>query len=179
MVTHGSAIADTKSEAVAALKTIIEGKFTVLNAVTGDLTNDGLEDWAGIVVRGNPPNVTQRLYVLTRDKNGLALAESSPEVGFTDCAGTCLPELLFKKGSFFVYLSSRGGWGASGATTQFKFYRGQWRAIGRQTYRLNTENDSEDSTDENLLTGAYISNGKKGTGKPAVELLKDFNLGEY
>ncbi|MBK8525471.1 MAG: hypothetical protein IPL58_16430 [Betaproteobacteria bacterium] len=47
IVTCSSAFADTKSDAAVALKTIVEGDFSVLCEVTGDLTNDGFESIKG------------------------------------------------------------------------------------------------------------------------------------
>jgi hypothetical protein len=186
------AMADGNPEVVNVLKSKIDGKFAVLSETTGDLNNDGLDDWVGIVVIGSPPNATQRVFVLTRN-NGLVFAESSLEVAYKDCAGTCLPEIWpIKKGSFFVAQSDSGGWGSAGTTTQFKLYKGQWRAIGQRTYRLDAQNNLEYSTDANLLTGAFVSNHssgttrgkatkakKRGTGKPLLLLLKDFDVGQF
>ena len=192
LLTYSNAKADSNSDANNSLKLVIKDDFTVLSYATGDLNNDALEDWVGIILIQRPSDTFQRLYVLTREPNKyLVVAAASPEVGYTDCGGTCGTDVSIMNGSFFVVQSSRGGWGNENTTTQFKFYKNKWRALGRKTYRIDMRTGDQSETDKNLLTGEYTSaitpefasgnsagptQRKNGIEKPALLLLKDFQL---
>lgn len=194
-LSFSNAQADIISDAANALRSIIAEDFTVLTDATGDLNNDGLDDWVGIILTKRVSDTFQRLYVLTQGpKKSLVFSEASPEVGYTDCAGTCGSEVSIKNGSFYVVQFDRGGWGSANTTTQFKLYKNKWCALGRKTYRIDMTTGNESETDTNLLTGEYTSaitpeftrgnsagptKRKSGIEKPALLLLKDFDLGQF
>jgi hypothetical protein len=187
-----NAKADSNPEATKTIQSIVNETFTVLSEATGDLNNDGLEDWVGIILVNKPSGASQRLYVLTEGK-GFTLAETSQATSYTDCGGSCGSEITVKNGSFYVVQFSRGGGLSASSTTQFKFYRNKWRAIGQKTFTADFINDTEYATDTNLLTGAYTitatsgnasgdpkaTKNERGIGKPAMQLLKDFDLGQF
>ena len=189
-----NANADSVSDATKALQAIVKEKFTVINYDIGDLNNDGLEDWVGIITFEKLSGTTQRLCVLTRDvSNGLVLAEATRETTYTDCGGSCGSEVMVSNGSFYVTQFSRWGGGSSSAKTQFKLYKNIWRAIGYTAFDMDLNNGSDFTRDTNLLTGAYktVANsvdasGKpnkpkntSGTGKSVMELLKDLDLSQH
>jgi hypothetical protein len=193
LVLQGNADADANPEATTAIRSIVRESFTVLSETRGDLNNDGVEDWVGIILINRPSGAFQRLYVLTKG-NGFTLAEASQETSYTDCGGSCGSEISeLKNGSFYVVQFSRGGGLSASATTQFKFYKNQWRAIGYRTFSVDFGNDTEHATDTNLLTGAYTitatsgnasgdpkpTKNERGIGKPAMQLLRDFDLGQF
>ena len=195
LLSFSNAKADSNTEATNALKSVIKEDFTVLSYATGDLNNDGLEDWVGIILVQRLSDTFQRLYVLTRKPNkSLVFAEASPVVGYTDCGGTCGSEISINEGGFIVVQFDRGGWGSANATTQFKYYKSKWRALGRKTYRIDMTTGDQSESDKNLLSGEYTSaitpefssgnsagpiKRKSGIEKPVLLLLKDFDLGQF
>lgn len=193
----GDAQAASNPDAVRALKGLIKEEFQVYSEATGDLTDDGQADWVGIVLIKKADTTFQKIYVLTLKDNNLVFTAASKEVEYTDCGGSCGSEILeIKKGSFYVMQGDKGGWGAAGATTQFKLYKGDWRAIGYTTVRIDFTKNTDYSSDENLLTGHYtstlnfinshgksITKNKKGHGKPSpltpANLLVNFDLSQF
>jgi len=194
LLSFSNANADSNSEVTSTIKSIANAEFTILSAATGDLNNDGLEDWAGIIKIKRLTGNFQQLYVLTRTTNNhLKFSEASMEVDYIDCGGSCSSEVSYESKSFYVTQASHNGVSNDSATTQFKFYKNKWRAIGLKTYRADFENDIETITDANLITGTYKSvwtkgalSGnpvptvrKSGKSKPVIKLLKDLDLGQF
>ena len=186
-------MAAPNQEAAAVLETLIKEKFTIYSEATGDLNNDGLVDWVGIVLTEKPSDTVAQLYVLVQ-KNGFKLSEKSMGVSFGDCAGHCGPEIFpIKNGSFYIHQSTAYGGGMSYATTQFKLYKNIWRAIGVDQGGISdVEKGTMHSINTNMLTGSYISTEEhitskgvikkttqSGTVKPELLLLRDFDLGTF
>ena len=163
----------------------------------GDLNNDGLEDWAGILSkdRGDDPPLI-RLVVLIKLRNG-SYVESASSMEVEDnfrFSGSSAFDFDIKNSSIYLETTGRTCCTASSTVFQFKLHNGLWRLVGKRTSSGNTvsgEDDNDDisqTEDTNMLTGLTISTvvrGKKKRERRRINkwptyLLKDFNFsGNY
>lgn len=180
---HSREIA-TPPEVESSLRVVVSDTFTVIAQDAGDINGDGKEDWVGVIKIEREAGPTQQLYVLIRNDD-LKVEGASKEVEYLDCGGSCyIADLKMKNNSFFIQINSKNGYDSiSTFRLQFKQYKGEWRAIGRKTSNYEIGSGVETESDENLLTGFFISTTaaptKKqitGHGKPEKLLLKDFDL---
>lgn len=171
------------------LKSTLKGEDRLSNEAKGDLNNDGLEDWAGVIQRqaANSSPTTQ-LYVLLRLREGVyRIAEKSKEAPVVG-AGCCWVESLeISRSSIYIQNNAKTATTMEAATHQFKLYKGEWRLVGLRIYYDDHSSDASNTTetDMNLLTGAVIEKKQKGDNKPvtmrrqkkfATYLLKNFDF---
>jgi hypothetical protein len=171
------------------LKSTLKATDELSVQAKGDVNEDGLEDWAGVINRRPADSsATYQLFVFLQVRNGgYHLAEKSREEEIPGM-GCCWVESLEISGAS-VYIQNNGKTGDTmeAATHQFKLYRGEWRLVGLKiSYtdfrpKLTAENDTE----MNLLTGLVVEKRQKGDNKPVVTkrrrkfakyLLKDFDF---
>ncbi|MBL8387675.1 MAG: hypothetical protein JNK17_05645 [Hydrogenophaga sp.] len=155
----------------ASLRADVRAEYEILSSLVDDLNQDGLPDWVGVlkIQRSHGPHT--RIYVLQREKSGMAVKGRSKEIAFMDCAGTCGVEMHdAKRGDFFVRQYDAGGWGRVGVITQFSLRNHRWIAIGQRRTSIDADHDVEETVDVNLLTGQFvtskISGGMSGHASP-------------
>jgi hypothetical protein len=173
------------------LKAALKSEDKLESEAKGDLNNDGLADWAGLIKRKKAPpfideeagetDQTYQLYILLQTgRGGYQIAEKSKESGVFGLGANFFDELEIKNSS--LYLLLRGNF-CCGTSWQFKLYKGEWRLIGWRNF--NVQPDESYQTDRNLLTGDVIEERQTGERKPVIKrykkkfprvLLKDFNL---
>lgn len=153
----------------------------------GDLNGDGLEDWAGVILREKSEVVrTSQLYVLVQQPTGgYRVAEKSLEAEIAGMGCCWTEDLRISRSSVYIQNNAKTAATMEAATHQFKFYKNEWRLIGVKIYYLDHSTDTSTETDMNLLTGAVIETKSKGDRKPAIRrrkqvfgrfLLKDFDF---
>lgn len=171
------------------LKSTLKGEDRVSVEAKGDLNNDGLEDWAGVIQRQKSEiNQTTQLYVLVRlQQGGYRVAEKSLEAPVAG-AGCCWVESLeINRSSIFIQNNAKTATTMEAATHQFKLHQGRWRLVGLKIYfdDRGTGNNLTTETDMNLLTGSVIVKKQKDENRPMTKksrkkfstyLLKDFNF---
>lgn len=155
----------------ASLRADVQAEYEILSSLVGDLNQDGLPDWAGVLKIQRSDGPYTRIYVLQRAGSGMAVTGRSKEIAFMDCAGTCGVEMhAAKRGSFFVRQYGAGGWGKVGVMTQFSLRNNRWIAIGQRRTSVDGGLDVEETVDINLLTGQHVtskvSGGMSGTSSP-------------
>ena len=185
---HTAALAQTNFQTSEAfVKSIVSGKDNLTVEAKGDLNNDGLEDWAGVIYRDKPNfGSTYQLYVLLRQKSGdYHLAEKSLEETIPGMGCCWVEDLQIKGSSIYIQQNAKTASTMEAATHQFKMHQRQWRLIGVRIYYLDHVADTSTETDMNLLTGLVIEKKQKGERNPTTKkskrkfglhLLKDFNF---
>lgn len=169
------------------LKATLKGEDRVSIEARGDLTGDGLEDWAGVIHRKQEDfSSTSQLYVLLRlRQGGYRVAEKSREATNAG-AGCCwVEDLDIRRASLYIQNNAKTGSTMEAATHQFKFYGGGWRLVGLRIYYVDLSSDASTETDMNLLTGSVTEKKQKGENKPtttrrrhkfSARFLKDFDF---
>lgn len=166
---------------------------SVLFHHSGDLNNDGLEDWVGILSKDRREEAPLiKLVVLTKLHSGHYIeSASSMEVEdnyrFSPSGSF---DFDIKNSSIYFETSGHTCCMSSSTVYQFKLYDGVWRLVGKRTSSGNTVS-GEDVHDEisrmedvNMLTGLTISTVVRGNKKSelrvikkrGVFLLKDFDF---
>ena len=167
---------------------------------TGDLNNDGLEDWAGILSKDKAEEAEEapliKLVVLIKLHSGhYAESASSMEVkDYYRFSPSSSFDFEIKNSSIYFSTSAHTCCVVYSSVYQFKLYNGVWRLVGKKTSSGNTfsgENPDDDFSKEedvNMLTGLTISTVVRGNkksekrfiNKTRVFLLKDFDFsGSY
>jgi hypothetical protein len=175
------------SSSDAFVKSILKGKDSLAAQATGDLNNDGLADWAGVIQREKADfRSTYQLYVLLRQRQGgYQVAEKSLEeqIAGMGCCG--VEDLRISGSSIYIQNNAKTAATMEAATHQFKLYQGQWRLVGVRIYYIDHSKDVTTDTDMNLLTGVVIEKKQRGSRKPTTKrsskkfgrhLLKDFDF---
>jgi hypothetical protein len=175
------------SSTEAFLKSTLKGEDRLSIEARGDLNDDGLEDWAGVIERKkSDDSSTSQLYVLLRRREGgYHVAEKSKE-DVNAGTGCCWVESLeIKRSSVYIQNNVKTGNTMEAVTHQFKLHKGEWRLIGLKIYSTDLISDATTETDINLRTGAVIEKRQKGESKPitksrrqkiSIYLLKDFDF---
>jgi hypothetical protein len=175
------------SSSDAFVKSILKGEDSLTAQATGDLNNDGLADWAGVIHREKPTfGSSSQLYVLLRlRQGGFQLAEKSLEEQIAGMGCCWVEDLRISRSSIYIQNNAKTAVTMEAATHQFKLYQGQWRLVGVRIYYIDHSKDITTDTDMNLLTGVVIEKRQKGNRKPAIKrwskkfgrhLLKDFDF---
>lgn len=171
------------------LKSILRGEDRLSVEARGDLNDDGLDDWAGVIRRQEPDSSpAYQLYVLLRlRQGGYRVAEETVESPIPG-AGCCwVEDLTIGRSSIYIQSNAKTCCTMEAATHQFKLHRGAWRLVGVRVYYTDLTRNPPDSTDTdmNLLTGLVIEKKQKGDNKPTatrhrkhfpVHFLKDFDF---
>jgi hypothetical protein len=153
----------------------------------GDLNGDGLEDWAGVIQRGEAgSSPTYQLYVLLQaGQSGYRVAERSKEAPIPGMGCCWMENLEIKRSSIYIQNNAKTATTMEAATHQFKLYNGEWRLVGVRIYDIDQSTDVSTETDMNLLTGSVIEKKQKGERKPttrsrrkkfSTSLLKDYDF---
>jgi hypothetical protein len=170
------------------LKATLKGEDQLSVDAKGDLNNDGLEDWVGVIHRrtadGGP---TYQLYVLLQlSGSGYRVTEKSPEAPVPGTGCCWVEDIKISRSSIFIQSNAKTATEMEVAMHQFKLYKGEWRLIG-----VNISNDDHGTgayktkdTEYNLLTGLIIEKSQRGRKKSssrrhkkfATFLLKDFDF---
>lgn len=188
-----SAQAQTTSfeNAEAYVKSVPGVLSNMTKVASGDLAGDGTESLAILIVTQSNADLYQQLFVLAKNKAGqFFVVESSQKIvcGTIDSKPNCfVDDMYVKDQSFYVKGVLSGQCASMQATHQFKFYKGEWRLIGKKTteywLRCSSSGDRWQETDVNLLTNSSISSHKteqeplrtyKGKYAPSKYLLKDY-----
>jgi hypothetical protein len=175
------------SSSEAFVKSILKGEDRLTAQATGDLNNDGLADWAGVIHREKPGfGSTSQLYVLLRQRQGgYQLAEKSLEEQIAGMGCCWVEDLRISRSSIYIQNNAKTAVTMEAATHQFKLYQGEWRLVGVRIYYIDHAKDITTDTDMNLLTGVVIEKRQKDNRKPAIKrwskkfgrhLLKDFDF---
>jgi hypothetical protein len=169
------------------LKSTLKGEDKLSAEARGDLNGDGLEDWAGVILRQKPDSSqTYQLYVLLQSgRNAYRVAEKSKEAPVAG-AGCCwVEDLRISRSSIYIQNNAKTASTMEAATHQFKLYKGEWRLVGVKIYYTDLSSEASTDTDMNLLTGEVIEKRQKGESKPATRrrrqkfsthLLKNFDF---
>jgi hypothetical protein len=152
----------------------------------GDLNNDGLEDWAGILSKdkeGQAPLI--KLVVLTKLKNGHYVESGSSNEVEDYYRYSPSSSYDFEIRNSSIYLSTFGHTCCESSSTvyQFKLYNGIWRLVGKKTISSG-ESVADKIEDVNMLTGLTITTVVRGKNKiqrrysrnMRAFLLKDFDF---
>lgn len=169
------------------LKSTLEGEDRLSLEARGDLNDDGLEDWSGVIERPKSnSSSTSQLYVLLRlPQGGYRVAEKSKEERIGGMGCCWVEDLKISRSSIYIQDNAKTAGTMEVAIHQFKLYRGEWRLIGVRIFYLDVGSDASTETDMNLLTGSVIEKRQKGENKPmtksrrqrfATHLLKDFDF---
>jgi len=168
-------------------KSTLKGGDQLSVQAKGDLNGDGLEDWAGVIQRGETgSSPTYQLYVLVRSgQSGYRVAEKSKEAPIPGMGCCWVENLEIKRSSIYIQNNAKTASTMEAATHQFKLYRGEWRLVGVRIYDIDQSSDTSTETDMNLLTGSVIEKKQKGERKPiassrrkkfSTSLLKDYDF---
>ncbi len=169
------------------LKTILTDHTKLDSEAKGDLNNDRLADWAGLIHREKPNQApTYQLYVLVRlPQGGYRLAEKSKEEQIPGMGCCWVEDLRIERSSIFIQNNAKTATTIEAATHQFKFYKGEWRLVGIKIYYVDNSSDASTETDMNVLTGAVVEKKQKGNRRPTTTrkrkkfgsfLLKDYDF---
>ena len=169
------------------LKTILTDHRKLDSEAKGDLNNDGLADWAGLIHREKPDQTaTYQLYVLLRvPQGGYRLAEKSKEAGIPGMGCCWVEDLRIERSSIYVQNNAKTATTMEAATHQFKFQKGEWRLVGIKIFYVDNSTDASTETDMNALTGAVIEKKQRGNRRPTTTrrrkkfgtfLLKDYDF---
>jgi hypothetical protein len=152
------------------LKSVLKDGAKLAVEAKGDLNGDGLEDWAGVILRGETgSSPTYQLYVLLRSgQSGYRVAEKSKEAPVAGMGCCWVENLEIKRSSIYIQNNAKTASTMEAATHQFKFYNGEWRLVGVRIYDIDQSTDTSTETDMNLLTGSVIEKKQKGERKPAT-----------
>jgi hypothetical protein len=153
----------------------------------GDLNGDRLEDWAGVIQRGETgASPTYQLYVLLRaGQGGYRVAGTSKEAPIPGMGCCWVENLEIKRSSIYVQNNAKTASTMEAATHQFKLYNGEWRLVGVRIYDIDQSSDTSIETDMNLLAGAVIEKKQKGERRPtttsrrkrfSASLLRDYDF---
>ena len=153
----------------------------------GDLNGDGLEDWAGVILREKSDVVrTSQLYVLLQQQQGsYRVAEKSLEEQVAGMGCCWTEDLKITRSSIYIQNNAKSAATMEAATHQFKWYKNEWRLVGVKIYYINHSTDVATETHMNLLTGAVIEKKSRGENKRVTKrrqkafgrfLLKNFNF---
>jgi hypothetical protein len=175
------------SSSDAFVKSILKGEDRLTEQATGDLNNDGLADWVGVIHREKPAfGSTSQLFVLLQlRQGGYKIAEKSREEQHGGMGCCWIEDLRISRSSIYIQNNAKTAATMEAATHQFKLYRGQWRLVGVRIYYLDHGKDVSTDTDMNLLTGVVIEKRQKGERKSTTKrwtrkfgrhLLKDFDF---
>jgi hypothetical protein len=171
------------------LKSTLKAEDWLSFEAKGDLNDDGLEDWAGVINRKHAePSRTDQLYVLLRlRQGGYRVAEKSKEeeIPGTGCCG--VESLEIRRSSIYIQNNVKTDGKMTATTHQFKLHNGAWRLVGMKTYQtdFNPAVLATIDSEVNLLTGSVIEKRQKGDDKPvimrrrkrfATYLLKNFDF---
>ena len=168
-----STAAQTDSPSVEAfLKSTLKAEDELSFHARGDLNGDGLEDWAGVILRKKEaPLQTSQLYVLLRTAaGGFHVREKSKEAEI-DGTGCCYVESLeIKRASIYVQNNFKSDNIMEAVTHQFRFDKDKLRLVGIKISRTDFRPKEPTDTDieMNLLTGAVVEKRGRGEGKPTV-----------
>ena len=150
--------------------TLKKGEELVLEA-KGDLNNDRISDWAGIVKRPKAAfQSTIQLYVLVRQGPAgryrmAATTGEQPHGGMGCC---WVEDLQIKRSSIFIQNIVKSHSDIETAFHQFKLIDNKWRLIGLRIVYLDRRLDALKETDINMLTGTMIVKKQTGNKKPIV-----------
>lgn len=169
------------------LKSTLKGEDRLSLEARGDLNDDGLEDWAGVIERKrSDASSTSQLYILLRlREGGYRVAEKSKEEVNAGTGCCWVEDLEIRRSSVYIQNNAKTGSTMEAATHQFKLHKGEWRLIGLKIYYTDLSADTSTDTDMNMLTGSVIEKRQKGEGKPITRnrrqkistyLLKDFDF---
>lgn len=169
------------------LKQILTRGSSLSVDAKGDLNGDGLEDWAGVILREKSDVLrTSQLYVLLQQpQGGYRVAEKSLEEQVAGMGCCWTEDLKITRASIYIQNNAKTAATMEAATHQFKWYKNEWRLVGVKIYYLDHSTDIATETDMNVLTGAVIEKKWKGENKPTTKrrqkafgrfLLKDFNF---
>jgi hypothetical protein len=169
------------------LKSTLEDGDRLSLEARGDLSGDGLEDWAGVIERRkSDSSSTSQIYVLLRlPQGGYRVAEISKEERISGMGCCWVEDLRIGRSSIYIQNNAKTGVSMEAATHQFKLHQGAWRLIGVRIFYLDVGSDTSTETDMNLLTGSVIEKKQRGENKPmtrsrrkrfATYLLKDFDF---
>jgi hypothetical protein len=171
------------------LKSTLKSDDRLSFVAKGDLNDDGLEDWAGVINRkGADPSRTDQLYVLLGlPQGGYRVAEKSKEeeIPGTGCCG--VEDLEIRRSSIHIQNNVKTDGKMTATTHQFRLHNGVWRLVGIKTYQtdFNPAVPATSDTEVNLLTGSVIEKRQKGDNKPVIShrrkkfatyRLKDFDF---
>ncbi|MCA1576038.1 MAG: hypothetical protein LC794_01585 [Acidobacteria bacterium] len=167
-------------------QTLTHGNSLSVDA-KGDLNGDGLQDWAGVILREKSDLLrTSQLYVLLQQPQGrYRVAEKSLEEQIAGMGCCWTEDLKIIRSSIYIQNNAKTAATMEAATHQFKLYKNEWRLVGVKIYYIDHSTDVATETDMNLLTGAVIEKNWKGENKPTAKrrqnafgrfLLKDFNF---
>lgn len=171
------------------LKSTLKGDAQLSVGAKGDLNDDRLEDWAGLIRREKTDSSpTYQLFVLVGMRQGgyrVAVNTKEEEIAGMGC---CWVESMeISRASIFIQSNAKDASTMEAATHQFKFYKGVWRLVGKKIYLTDFTPDAPATmdTDINLLTGLVVEKEQKGENKPTIKrrhkkfstyLLKDFDF---
>ena len=171
------------------LKSTLKGEDRLSIEAKGDLSGDGLEDWAGVIHRQQADSSpTYQLYVLLRSpQGGFRVAEKSIEEEIPGMGCCWVEDLKIRRNSIYIQNNAKTASIMEAVTHQFKLHKGAWRLVGIRIYHtdLSPEAPATVDTDMNLLTGSVIEKRQQGDNKPvtksrrkkfATYLLKDFDF---
>ncbi len=171
------------------LRVTLKGEDQLSAKAEGDLTDDGLADWVG-VIHGRDPDAapTYQLYVLLQvPPSGYRIAERTQEAEIPGMGCCWLEDLQIRRAGIFVQNNAKDAATMEAATHQFKLSNGQWRLIGLKIYLTDHRPyaRSTKDTDMNLLMGSVIEKVQKRGKKPVLTnrrqkfaacFLKDFDF---
>jgi hypothetical protein len=167
-------------------QTLTRGDSLTVDA-KGDLNGDGVEDWAGVILREKSDVVrTSQLYVLLQQTGGgYRVAEKSREEQVAGMGCCWTEDLKITRSSIYIQNNAKTAATMEAATHQFKLYKNEWRLVGVKIYYIDRSTDITTETDMNILTGAVIEKKWKGQSQPTTKrrqkafgrfLLRDFDF---
>ena len=153
------------------LKSTLKATDELSVQARGDLNQDGLEDWAGVINRRRADSSpTYQLFVLLQVPNGYHIAEKSREEEISGMGCCWVESLEISRAGVYIQNNAKTGDTMEAATHQFKLYRGEWRLVELKIYytdfrpKVTTTID----TDINLVTGSVVEKRQKGENKPVI-----------
>jgi hypothetical protein len=154
------------------LKATLKGNGQLSTKAEGDLNNDGLPDWVGVIRGENPDSApTYQLFVLLRvAPGGYRIAENTEKAEIAGMGCCWLEDLQIRRGSIYVQNNAKDASSMEAATHQFKLNNGQWRLIGLRIFLTDYTPNAHFTrdTDMNLLTGLVVDKVQKRGQKSAV-----------
>ena len=153
------------------VKSLLRGEDILSLEAKGDLNDDGLADWAGVIRRDKPDfGSTHQLYILLRTpRAGYRIAQTTREEQIPGMGCCWVEDLRIERGSIYIQNNAKTAVEMEAATHQFKFYQGEWRLLGIKIYEMNHRTKVSTETDMNLLTGLVIEKKQKGNRKPVIK----------
>ena len=169
------------------LRSTLKKDDTLVLQAKGDLNQDGILDWVGIIK--TPISAfahTKRLFVLLgKSKSGYRLASTTGDAsgGGMGCCWTA--DLQVKTSSIYITNVAKSVRDSETSTHQFKLHNGEWRLIGTRNLYVDRAERTSRTTDIDLLNGKVIEKDQRGRRKPTVKtyqtkfadhFLKDFDF---